>query len=303
MTIPTYEALMLPILRNLASSGEQKIADLRTALASQLHLTYEDLAAMLPSGKTPTFNSRVHWAKTYLQKAGVVESRARGTVRITDRGEMLFRENLEGITTRLLTERYEEMRAWRAASERIEDRKRAPSAQVAMESQTPQERFEESYAKLRADTEEELLARVKTMLPAAFERLVVDLIRRLGYGGAGDVASAIGRSGDGGIDGVVHEDALGLDVVYVQAKRWEGNVGGSVVRQFAGSLSARRARKGVIITTSAFTSDARDDASRMNERIVLVDGRSLARYMYDTGLGLTIDATFELKRLDIGYFE
>lgn len=303
MTIPTYEALMLPILRNLANSGEQKIADLRTALASQLHLTYEDLAAMLPSGKTPTFNSRVHWAKTYLQKAGVVESRARGTVRITDRGEMLFRENLEGITTRLLTERYEEMRAWRAASERIEDRKRAPSAQVAMESQTPQERFEESYAKLRADTEEELLARVKTMLPAAFERLVVDLIRRLGYGGAGDVASAIGRSGDGGIDGVVHEDALGLDVVYVQAKRWEGNVGGSVVRQFAGSLSARRARKGVIITTSAFTSDARDDASRMNERIVLVDGRSLARYMYDTGLGLTIDATFELKRLDIGYFE
>jgi restriction system protein len=167
----------------------------------------------------------------------------------------------------------------------------------------PEEAIAAAMAELRRAVEEDLLTRLLQVTPAAFERLVLTLLKRLGYGGAVDSDQVLGRSGDGGVDGVIREDALGLDMVYVQAKRWQGSVGSPTVLEFAGALSAHRARKGVIITTSTFTREAIATADRVDARIVLIDGATLARYMYDTGLGLTTVDTYEIKRIDSEFFE
>ena len=168
----------------------------------------------------------------------------------------------------------------------------------------PDESLDSSYRRYRESVQSEVLDRIKQMPPAFFERLVVGtLLLKLGYGGPFGNGVTLGRSGDRGVDGVIHQDKLGLDLLYVQAKRWEGSVGGSVVREFAGALSAHRARKGVILTTATFTRDAWNDAERMGERIVLIDGPRLAELLYETGLGLVTEATFEMKRIDSDYFE
>jgi restriction system protein len=303
--IPDFQSVMLPLLQVAADGKTRTIRECREQLATHFALSGEELAEVLPSGRTPRFSSRVHWAKTYLEKAGVLTSPTRGTIQITDRGRALLAEQVSELSTALLASRFEEMRTWRESSRIAGSPKRGRFVEEKETSLElpPDEAIEESFRRYREAVQSEILGRIKTMPPAFFERLVVDLLLRLGYGGPFGKGLTQGGSGDRGIDGVIHQDKLGLDLLYVQAKRWEGSVGGSVVREFAGALSAHRARKGVIITTSSFTKDAVSDGERMGERIVLIDGPKLAELLYETGLGLVTEATFAMKRIDSDYFE
>lgn len=307
VAIPSYEDLMLPMLRLLADGRPRSMREVRDELAARFHLTDEELAQPLPSNQGNLFGGRVHWAKTYLQKAGLLQSPGRGVTEVTARGKAVAAEQLDRLTTRLLSERFQELRDWRNAS-RSPATKRSgePDASVPEAGGlpvAPEEAIAAAIAELRRAIEEELLARLLQVSPAMFERLVLTLLRRLGYGGAVEAGQHIGRPGDGGVDGVIREDTLGLDIVYVQAKRWQGAVGSPTVLEFAGALSAHRARKGVLITTSTFTREALATAGRVDARIVLIDGPILARHMYDTGLGLTTVSTYEIKRVDSDFFD
>ncbi len=307
MAIPDYESLMLPLLEEVRDGGDYRIRDVRERLVGRFDLSEEDLAALLPSGRTPVFNSRVHWAKTYLEKAGAVRAPARGVVQITDRGTTLLNEGHGRIDNAVLT-RFPEFVEWKQRSQPSRRRKREVAAgpaalETSGDHRTPEETLEEGYEALREALEDELLAKVHDATPAFFERLVIDFLRRLGYGGASGFGEQLGRARDGGVDGVIWEDKLGLDYIYVQAKRWQGSVGRPDVQAFAGSLEGFRARKGVMITTSTFTDDARDYVERIEKRIVLIDGRQLARMMFDAGLGVATQRSYEVKALDSDYFD
>lgn len=296
---------MRPFLECLSDGADRTIAECRDWIADRLAISDEERSVLLPSGRVPLLNSRVHWAKTYLTKAGAVVSTARGSVRISDRGRELLQTKVGRITTADLAGVSPEFQAWRESSRTSSARARptvnedpSPTAMLG-----PEESLEINFQQYQDALQDELLEVVKGMRAESFERLVVDLLLRLGYGGTHGHGLQLGGTGDHGVDGVINQDKLGLDLLYVQAKRWEGSVGSPTVREFAGSLSAHRARKGVIITTSSFTRDARLDAERMGERIVLIDGKTLASLMYETGLGLTTYSTFELKRVDSDYFD
>jgi len=302
--VPDYETLMLPLLELLADGRERTAAQCREQLADRLGLSTEDLAERIPSGDN-LFGSRLHWAATYLAKAGVLTRPRRGVAQLSERGRQLLSEAPVRVDTALLEERYEEMRSWRRVrGTRSGDQTPAgvtpPTERDAL---SPEEALAASYQQIRESIEADILDRAKGMPPERFEKLVLDLLLKLGYGGPFGSGVHSGRSGDGGVDGVIQQDKLGLELIYVQAKRWQGSVGPSTVREFAGSLSARRARKGVIITTSSFTAEARRDAERMGDRIVLLDGSELASLMYEVGLGVTVASTYELKRPDSDYFE
>lgn len=296
--IPSYEACMRPLLEFVADGAIYTLEQVRAGLAAQFKLGPAELAELLPSGRTPVFNSRVHWARTYLYKAGALSQPRRGAVQITNRGRALVAETTV-INTALLTNRYEEMRAFRAASRG----RRPDSAPQGARKITPMEAITSGYQDLRLTVQSDILDKAKAMAPDRFEVLVLDLLVRLGYGGTHGRSLQLGRSGDGGIDGVIQQDKLGLDRIYVQAKRWQGTVGSSVVREFAGSIAAKRAHRGVILTTATFSREALADAERMNDRIVLVDGPKLAELMFEVGLGVTVEATYDVKRLDSDYFE
>ncbi len=300
--VPNYETLMLPMLELLADQRERTAAECREALAQRFDLTPDDLAARIPSGGN-LWRSRTHWASTYLAKAGVVERPRRGSLRITDRGLALMSERPQRLDTALLAERFEEMRTWRRRARGGEQPTDVLPRPIAQETLSPEEALAASYQQIRESVEADILERAKGMPPENFEKLVLDLLEKLGYGGATGSAVHLGKSGDGGVDGVIRQDKLGLELIYVQAKRWQNTVGPSTVREFAGSLSAHRARKGVIITTSSFTAEARKDAERMGDRIVLVEGSELAALMYEVGLGVSVASVYELKRPDSDYFE
>jgi restriction system protein len=300
--VPDYETLMLPLLELLADGRERTAIECREALTSRFGLTLEDLSARIPSGAN-LFGSRLHWASTYLVKSGVLMRPRRGVLQLTDRGRALLSESPKQLDTTLLAERYEEMRSWRRVSrQRVGDQIPAGPA-PSQDALSPEEALAANYQQIRDTVEADILERAKGMPPERFEKLVLDLLLKLGYGGPFGSGVHLGKSGDGGVDGVIQQDKLGLELIYVQAKRWQGSVGPSTVREFAGSLSAHRARKGVIITTSSFTAEARKDAERMGDRIVLIDGAQLAALMYEVGLGVSVASTFELKRPDSDYFE
>lgn len=305
MTIPNYQQVMLPLLGTLRGGTERSIADCRRELAVHFELSESELAELLPSGRTPKFNSRVNWGKTYLEKALAIKSTSRGVIQITERGSDLLAEGLTDLTTNQLAVRSPELREWidSYSSSTGGGKVEVARATAVAQELPPAEFLDISFRRYKESVQEELLERIGQMPPEFFERLVVDLLLRLGYGGASGSGIALGKSGDHGVDGVIYQDKLGLDLLYVQAKRWGGSVGGSIVREFAGALSAHRANKGVIITTSTFTRDAWQDAERMGSRIVLIDGLRLSELLYETGLGLVTEATLAMKRLDSDYFE
>lgn len=300
MPLPDYETLMLPLLRRLGNGAVRKFEDLVQELAAEFRLTPDELAHLLPSGRQTTFRNRIGWARTYMSKAGLVDSVQRGQYRITPEGQRVLGEKPAHIDDKFLR-RY-------PAFVQFQDKPREESGKSATppakeSKQTPEDRMESAHAELRRALASELLERIGKAAPDFFERLVVELLLKMGYGGSRhDAGRAIGRSGDGGIDGIINEDRLGLDSIYLQAKRWDGPVGRPEIQKFAGALAEHRARKGVFITTSSFTKEALASATKHDARIVLIDGEKLATLTIDHGLGVTLEASYEVKRIDSDYF-
>lgn len=307
MPIPDYQSAMLPLLRLAGDEREHKFRDAVEHLAQEFALTDDERSEMLPSGTAPLFDNRVGWARTYLKQAGLLVSPKRGLFRITERGKALLAKHPTRIDVELL-DQFEEFRAFR--TRRREVTADATPVQAATEdheaptSQTPEDQLASAYRRLRSDLELDLLEQVKAVTPAFFERLVIDLLVAMGYGGSRqDAGRAIGKSGDGGIDGIIKEDKLGLDVIYVQAKRWEGTVGRPEIQKFAGALQGHRASKGVFITTSGYSREALDYANLINSKIILIDGQQLAGMMIDYNVGVSTVGIYELKKIDVDYFE
>ena len=286
---------MLPLLRLAADGNTHRLSDAISALATEFNLTDAERAELLPSGKQTRFANRVGWTRTHLSKAGVLESVGHGVFRITDRGRSILKE-APGVLNVGYLERFPEYIAFKTASSKSSASPAATATPVA--NQTPEEVIAAGYQEYVRALSEELLQEVKSRSPEFFESLVVDLLVSMGYGGTIEEAGqSIGRSGDGGIDGIIKEDKLGLDIVYVQAKRWEGTVGRPVVQAFAGSLEGQRARKGVLITTSSFSSDARDYVTRIKKKIVLIDGQQLVEYMLANNVGVAEVERYSIKRI------
>lgn len=306
MAVPDYQSLMLPLLH---FAGERKdetsTSEAVEVLAKELGLTDDDLKEMLPSGIQSTFFNRVGWAATYMKKAGLLEATRRGFYRITSRGQELLKKQPKTINVKLLQQypefiEFQQLKGTRSG-EKVSYSGSAPDISKA----TPSEALEAAYENLRNELADELLSRLKKSSPSFFERVVVELLVKMGYGGSrADAGKAIGRSGDGGIDGIIKEDRLGLDVVYIQAKRWENNsVGRPDVMQFAGALQAQKANKGIFITTSRFTDDARSYVSQIGSKIVLIDGEQLTNLMIDNDVGVSTISLYPVKKVDTDYFD
>jgi restriction system protein len=299
MAIPDYQTIMLPLLRFAGDQQEHSLREAIDQLAEKFALTEVERKELLPSGQQEIFNNRVAWARTYMGKAGLLESTRRGYFKITDRGVKVVKQNPDRIDVKFL-DQFEEFRQFRALRHtKIEEEE----IEVEAHERTPEEALESSYKQLRDNLANELLQQIKSCSPGLFEKIVVELLVKMGYGGSRqDAGRAIGRSGDEGIDGIIKEDRLGLDIIYVQAKRWGNSVGRPEVQKFAGALQGQRARKGIMITTSNFSKEALDYASRIDSKIVLIDGEQLAQLMIDHGLGVSPVAVYEIKKIDTDYF-
>ncbi|MFS8976859.1 restriction endonuclease [Cupriavidus necator] len=302
---------MLPVLRLAADGEEHRFRDVVETLADEHELTDEERNTLLPSGTAPLFDNRVGWARTYLKQAGLVTSRKRGYFNITERGRTLLARNPARIDNSTL-DQFPEFIAFRQKKSGDTQTSESaamlttgvPSAEVVESKSTPEESLAQAYQRLRTNLEAELLEQVKSSTPSFFERLVIDLLVAMGYGGSRqDAGRAIGRSGDGGIDGMIKEDKLGLDVIYVQAKRWESTVGRPEIQKFAGALQGQRANKGVFITTSNFSREAEEYASVISSKIILVSGELLVRLMVDHNVGVSPVSSYEVKKIDTDYFE
>ena len=304
MPIPDYETLMLPLLRLAAAEPANEVSTPEAArvLASEFHLSEQERTALLPSGGTFVFASRVSWACTYLKKAGLLVATRRGYFRLTDRGAQVLATKPRRVDNEYL-DRFAEFREFRTRGKK-ESRKQADAA-PDIAAGVPEEVIAAQYDLQRKALAAQLLDSVKSASPQFFERLVVTLLVRMGYGGSlQDAGTAVGRSGDGGVDGEIKEDKLGLDTIYVQAKRWDDkSVGSPQIDQFAGALQKKKARKGVFLTTSTFTSEALRSVSDYSTRIVLIDGPALAELMIDHDVGVSVGTTFSLKRLDSDFFD
>ncbi|HKW90097.1 MAG TPA: restriction endonuclease [Candidatus Acidoferrales bacterium] len=301
MGIPDYQSIMLPLLKFASDGKEHSLEEARERMASVFTLTDEDRKALLPSGRQTVFSSRVAWAKVYLHHAGLLTSPRRGYFQISDRGREVLRANPREINVKYL-ERFPEFVEFRTTDKK--PKKAMTQPQIEGEEQTPEEMLESAYQRLRADLAAELLVRLKNCSPQFFERLVVEVLLKMGYGGSRkEAGEAIGATGDEGIDGIINEDRLGLDVIYLQAKRWQGTVGRPEIQKFVGALQGKRAKKGIFITTGMFSTEALDFTSQIESKVALIDGKQLAELMIDSNVGVTAEAAFESKRIDSDYFE
>lgn len=302
MSVPDYQTLMRPVLEVLVDGGERAAPAIRTMVAERLRLSESDLRDLVPSGQKPLFHDRVSWAISYLKQAGLLERPRRGVYRLSSRGVDVLRTHSGRIDNEVLNQ-FDEFREFLRRSG-AGGKKRPSSKPSRSDTITPEENLENAYSGVRSAIEAELLQQVKSASPLFFERLVVELLVAMGYGGSlKDAGQAIGRTGDGGIDGIIKEDRLGLDVIHVQAKRWDGRtVGRPEVQAFAGSLDGVRAKKGILITTSTFSRDAFDYVDRIDKRIILIDGDRLVSLMYDFSVGVTLTATYAVKKVDADFF-
>lgn len=300
MAIPDYQTLMRPLLQACADGAVHRVRAIIDSLAAEFELSAEERSQLLPSGTDTTFGNRVGWARTYLKKAGMLEQPSRGVVRITERGRNALNSNVPVNNSYL--QRFAEFNAWQRKDSEPDKVQTDPTAL----SNTPEETLQEAFDELRASLINEVHEALLHTSPAFFERAVIDLLRAMGYGGAvEDAGTLLGGPGDGGVDGAIKEDKLGLDTVYVQAKKWaaERTVGDAEIRNFIGALQLHRARKGVFFTTSDFSKTARASAARSESRVVLIDGRELATLMVEHNVGVNVTSTLQLKKLDSDYFE
>jgi restriction system protein len=296
MGVPDFQSFFKPLL-GLASDGkEHSIQEARKAIAARMSLSDEELKERLPSGVQTKFENRIAWAKSYFIQARVLEASRRGHFKITERGIELHRQGLKRIDSKILNQ-YPEF---------IEFHKIKGSTggePIHQGDETPEELLQRSYESIRSDLAGQILERIKSNSPSFFEKLVVDLMVAMGYGGSREEAGqSIGGNGDEGVDGIIKEDRLGLDVIYLQAKRWAGTVGRPDVQKFVGALHGKRAQKGVFITTGKFSDESRKYVETIAPKVSLIDGRTLADLMIDFSLGTTTSGTYEIKRIDLDYY-
>lgn len=300
--IPDYQALMRPVLE-CAASGEVRISDVVDRLADNFQLTDEERNELLPSGKQTRFSNRVHWAKSFLEQAGLVKATRRAHFVITDRGKEALKDNKEINASYL--EKYPEFQRFRSRTMEDDALEWLQSREVE-DTATPDEVLRAAHKKMNAALSAELLDRVRAAPPNFFEHLIIELLLAMGYGGTWeDAGRALGRSGDDGVDGVIDQDPLGVDQIYVQAKRYaEGNnIGSGAIRDFFGALSLKKASKGIFVTTSSFSPSAIQTARDRGSRIVLIDGIDLARLLIRYNIGCRDEEVIHLKKIDEGFFE
>ncbi len=298
MSIPKYHEFMLPLLQLLEQRSECTFREAVEALAAHFNLSPQERQELLPSGQQPIFDNRVGWARTYLKNAGLVEAPRRGYLQITQRGRDVLCMQPEQIDVQFLQQfpEFQEFRNRQAANVKR-------SELAGEESETPEELLARTHEQLKRELADELLEQIRKCSPSFFEKLVVRLLVAMGYGGTfEDAARAVGRSGDEGIDGIINEDRLGLDVVYIQAKRWAQPIGRPEIQKFVGALQGQRARKGVFITTSSFTKDAIEYVSKITDKIVLIDGQRLAELMIEYDVGVSTTTIYKLKKVDGDFF-
>ena len=298
MSIPDYQSLMLPLLRLAGDNDEHIFRDAVEELANQLNLSDADRRETIPSGSQPLITNRVGWARTYLKKAGLLESNRRGYFHISKRGLKVLSQDPSEINVDFLRQFPEFLEFQKPKTKLVPEMETEE-----VDSETPEERIGLAIQQINQDLATELLETVKANTPLFFERLVIDLLVRMGYGGTRkDAGQAVGKSGDGGIDGIIKEDRLGLDIVYIQAKKWEAAVSRPEIQKFAGALMGQKAKKGIFITTSGFTANAIAYVSKIESKIVLIDGEELAQLMIDHNIGVNTANIYELKRIDSDYF-
>ena len=299
MAIPNFQAIMLPLLRFSTDGKEYSLRETIEGLAEKFSLTDAEKKELLPSGQQSRFNNRIAWARSYMSKAALLETTRRGYFRITSLGREVLSKNPSEINVKFL----EQFPGFIEFRTKRRERGEAIDAVETEDIQTPGEMLETAYQKLREDLSVDLLKFVKDCSPTFFERLVIDVLVKMGYGGSRkDAGKAIGRSSDEGIDGIINEDRLGLDVIYIQAKRWQATVGRPEIQKFAGALQGQRAKKGIFITTSDFSRDAESYVAKIDSRIVLIDGEQLAQFMIDHNVGVTPVTSYETKKIDGDYF-
>jgi restriction system protein len=301
MAIPDYQAYMLPLLRFAEDKQVHRLSEAIDTLADRFKLTKEDRETLLPSGTQFVMANRVGWARTYMKKAGLLTDPKRGSFQITDRGLELLKSDPKEISIATL-KRYDEFNEFQRKTNPKKDTEEQNAGHPSYS--TPEEALEFGYQKLTENLSDEILERIMRCSPSFFEHLVVELLVKMGYGGSyKEAASIVGKSGDGGIDGIIKEDKLGLDAIYIQAKRWDSIVGRPEIQKFAGALLGQKARKGIFISTSSFTKDAMDFAKSIEAKIVLIDGSKLASLMIENELGVNMIRSYAIKRVDSDYFE
>lgn len=304
MAIPDFQSFFLPMLQLAADGGIHSLREAYTALADHFNLTDADRKEMLPSGAQAIYKNRIAWARTYLAKAMLLESPKRGSFCITERGKNLLAGNPSTLRVNQL-KTFPEFVAFHGQGGDTDktDKDLVVIDDGTEKSSTPDEIFEMAYQELRVGLATELLSLVSNNSPEFFEQLVIRLLVKMGYGGSiKDAGQAIGKSGDEGIDGIIKEDKLGLDVIYIQAKRWAGTVGRPEIQKFVGALHGQRAKKGVFITTGTFTKDAQNYVATIDPKVVLIDGRQLVELMIDHNLGVSTAEVYEIKKIDSDFF-
>jgi restriction system protein len=296
MAIPDYQTIMLPLLQFAGDGKEHTLRESVEKLADVFGLSEKEREVLLPSGQQTVFHNRVGWARTYMKKAMLLDAPRRSYFIISKRGKEVLASNPKRIDSNYL-EKFPEFVEFKSLKHE-KDEEVLPTV-----SDTPEEVLESAYLSLRQRLASDILQQIKSSPPRQFERIVVQLLVAMGYGGTlKDAGKAVGKSGDEGIDGIIKEDRLGLDIIYIQAKRWEGTVSRPEIQKFAGALQGQRAKKGIFITTSDFSKEAHDYVAKIESKIVLIDGQQFAQYMIDHNLGVTPVANYEIKRIDSDYF-
>ncbi len=301
MALPDYQTLMKPILEALADGNPLTRRELLGKLESRFQLTDEEKARLTPSGRAPLFTTRVSWAVAYLKKAGLIAAPQRGSYQITQRGKEVLKQNPEPLDVNFLMQ-FEEFKVFIEQS-RAGSTSALPERETPIAKATPSETLEQAYQELRAAVISELVEKIREVPPKAFERLVVDVLVKIGYGGMNENAGmVVGGPGDEGIDGIIRLDPLGLEQIYLQVKQRTDKVGRPQVSEFVGALQGKGASKGIFVTSSEFTKEAQEYAARLNVKVVLIDGRKLAELMFDYGIGMAVVAQYQVKRIDSDYF-
>lgn len=304
MTIPNVDDLLLPFLKEIANGEEHRIGDIIEKLADEFNLSPEErLIKFSESSRDKIFANRIYFTRLNLKMANLISSPRRGSVKITQEGSDLIQKNLTSLTTKDIVE----FEAYKMYKAKVKDKSGSEVNIIESEiisDQTPEESLESAYKTISEELKLEILDLIKSNSPDFFEELVIDLLLKMGYGGSRrDAGEKVGKSHDGGIDGIIKEDRLGLDIIYIQAKRWDNTVGRPEIQKFAGALEEQRANKGIFITTSQFSREAIDYVSKINKKIVLIDGDQLAQYMIDYDLGVDTKITYKIKTIDSDYFE